>query len=64
LGAVFLDDFAPPETSADGEEVPWQPGPTNLPFGPWLALGAIEMLLGGQFLAAHLSLLGIKWILG
>ncbi|MGO9066657.1 MAG: prepilin peptidase [Myxococcaceae bacterium] len=28
----------------------WSPGPTHLPFGPWLALAALELLLLGPFL--------------
>ncbi len=33
------------------EEEEWKPGPTNMPFGPWLALGALEILLLGDRLA-------------
>lgn len=28
----------------------WQPGPTNIPFGPWLSLAALEILLLGPWL--------------
>ncbi len=44
----------PPETppaTAHDEEDDWRPGPTNLPFGPWLALGALEVMLLGPWLA-------------
>jgi len=39
-----------PAVSQDGED-DWRPGPTNLPFGPWLALGALEVMLLGPWLA-------------
>ena len=44
---------APPAPGADGED-DWRPGPTNLPFGPWLALGALEVMLLGPWLAERL----------
>ncbi|XXF76632.1 prepilin peptidase [Myxococcaceae bacterium GXIMD 01537] len=49
----------------EGEEVEWVPGTTNLPFGPWLALAALEMMLLGPWLASVLPpeaamLLGIR----
>ncbi|WP_343213402.1 prepilin peptidase [Archangium violaceum] len=34
----------------DGEEDDWVPGPTNIPFGPWLALAALEVMLLGPWL--------------
>lgn len=33
------------------EEAEWEPGPTNMPFGPWLALAALEILLLSDRLA-------------
>jgi leader peptidase (prepilin peptidase) / N-methyltransferase len=40
------------------EEDDWRPGPTHLPFGPWLALAGLELLLVspllGRFLPAPL----------
>lgn len=42
-----------PAISHDVEE-DWRPGPTNLPFGPWLALGALEVMLLGPWLAEQL----------
>ena len=33
------------------EEDDWRPGPTNLPYGPWLALAALEVMLLGPWLA-------------
>jgi leader peptidase (prepilin peptidase) / N-methyltransferase len=32
------------------EEGDWRPGPTHLPFGPWLALAGLELLLLGPLL--------------
>jgi leader peptidase (prepilin peptidase)/N-methyltransferase len=41
------------------EEDDWTPGPTHLPFGPWLALAALELMLLGpildRFLPASLA---------
>lgn len=36
---------------AEGEEIDWVPGTTNIPFGPWLALAGLEILLLGPWLA-------------
>ncbi|WP_404370055.1 prepilin peptidase [Corallococcus coralloides] len=38
-----------------GEEEEWVPGPTNIPFGPWLALAGLELMLLGPWLARVLS---------
>jgi leader peptidase (prepilin peptidase)/N-methyltransferase len=38
----------------EGEEVEWVPGETNIPFGPWLALAGLEILLLGPWLASVL----------
>ncbi|KFA93516.1 methyltransferase [Archangium violaceum Cb vi76] len=32
------------------EEDDWEPGPTNIPFGPWLSLAALEVMLLGPWL--------------
>ena len=57
-------DAKPAEGPAAGEKAPaledgepeddWVPGPTNLPFGPWLAAAALELMLLGPWLRAHL----------
>jgi leader peptidase (prepilin peptidase)/N-methyltransferase len=39
---------------ADPDEDDWEPGPTNIPFGPWLAAAALEVLLLGPWFAEHL----------
>ncbi len=46
----------------EGNEVEWKPGPTNLPFGPWLALAGMEIVLIGPWLANHVPYLG--WVFG
>jgi len=33
------------------EEDDWVPGPTNIPFGPWLSVAALEVLLLGPWLS-------------
>jgi leader peptidase (prepilin peptidase)/N-methyltransferase len=46
-----------PESEAakkDSNTDDWQPGPTNIPFGPWLSLAALEILLLGPWLASVL----------
>ncbi len=44
------------------EEDDWVPGPTNIPFGPWLALAGLEILLIGPWLAERLPL-GLGWMI-
>ncbi|MCY1035624.1 prepilin peptidase [Corallococcus sp. BB11-1] len=39
-----------------GEEEEWVPGPTNIPFGPWLALAGLEVMLLGPWLSRVLPL--------
>jgi len=52
LGIVGRAGPAPTAEEAGGdEEEDWTPGPTNIPFGPWLALAGLEIL----FLAPSLS---------
>ncbi|WP_422723950.1 prepilin peptidase [Hyalangium rubrum] len=34
-----------------GEEIDWVPGTTNIPFGPWLALAGLEILLLAPWLS-------------
>lgn len=43
----------PPQV--DGDVPEWVPGPTNLPFGPWIALAGVEVLLAGEWLASALG---------
>lgn len=39
-----------------GEEEEWVPGPTNIPFGPWLALAGLEVMLLGPWMARVLPM--------
>ncbi len=43
---------SPAGSQEDEEEDDWVPGPTNIPFGPWLSLAALELLLLGPWLAS------------
>ncbi|WP_306818857.1 prepilin peptidase [Archangium lipolyticum] len=38
------------DAEGDEDEDDWVPGPTNIPFGPWLALAALEVMLLGPWL--------------
>jgi leader peptidase (prepilin peptidase) / N-methyltransferase len=55
-GALFLVHGragpAVPAPGAPAAEDDWAPGPTHLPFGPWIALAALELLLLGPWLAS------------
>lgn len=44
----------PSELPSDDPEDDWVPGATNMPFGPWLALSGLELLLIGPWLADRL----------
>ncbi len=48
-------------TPSDEEEDDWVPGPTNLPFGPYLALAALELLLLSHVLEGLLPA-GTGWL--
>jgi leader peptidase (prepilin peptidase)/N-methyltransferase len=52
-----------PALSENGEE-DWRPGPTNLPFGPWLALAALEQLLVAPWLAHLVPWRAVQLLLG
>jgi leader peptidase (prepilin peptidase)/N-methyltransferase len=60
--ALSPDQFA--EQSAGGEEEDWTPGPHNLPFGPWLSLAGIELMLFGPWLADRLPFVIAEWFVG
>ena len=42
----------PPPPGAPATEDGWQPEATALPYGPWIALAALELFLAGPWLAA------------
>ena len=49
------EEATPSSTSIEAEaEDDWIPGPTNIPYGPWLALAALEIMLLGPWLASIL----------
>lgn len=41
-------------TAKQDEDDDWVPGPSNLPFGPWLSLAALEVVFLGTWLGEHL----------
>lgn len=55
-GSLLLQPIPDAPLDEAGGEEEWVPGPTNLPYGPWLALAALEVLLLGPWLADHLPL--------
>ncbi|MBI3180837.1 MAG: prepilin peptidase [Myxococcales bacterium] len=62
--SLLLQPIPDEPKDAEGEEVEWRPGKSNLPFGPWLALAGVEVLLFGPYLASKLSPLGLEWLFG
>jgi leader peptidase (prepilin peptidase)/N-methyltransferase len=46
---------AAPDAGAAATEDGWTPGATHLPFGPWIVLAALEVLLLGPWLQANFS---------
>jgi leader peptidase (prepilin peptidase)/N-methyltransferase len=58
--ALLLQDIPdPPPPDEQGEEPEWVPGTSNMPFGPWIGLGGLEVLLVGPWIAW--SLHGTTW---
>lgn len=53
----------PPVDGLDQEE-DWQPGPTNIPFGPWLSLAALEVMLLQPWLAEAVPWRAVQLLLG
>ncbi|OJH35416.1 prepilin peptidase [Cystobacter ferrugineus] len=52
--APVVDGAGEGEKEDDDEEDDWVPGPSNLPFGPWLSIAALEVMLLGPWLSAIL----------
>lgn len=48
---LLFQDIPDPPMDEEGQEVDWVPGKTNIPFGPWLALAGLEILLLAPWLA-------------
>lgn len=49
-----IPDSPPPDPDT-GDQPEWVPGPTNIPFGPWLGLAGIEVMLLGPWLVEQLA---------
>lgn len=67
--SLFLQNIPDDPLDAPGAEetdapAPWVPGTTNLPFGPWLGLAALEVMLLGPQLGQLLAPLGLGWLFG
>ncbi|MFY0529276.1 prepilin peptidase [Archangium gephyra] len=52
--AVAQADAREEAGEGDEEEDDWEPGPTNIPFGPWLSLAALQVMLLGPWVRAVL----------
>lgn len=55
--ALFLQDIpdSPPVDEETGEEPEWTPGASNMPFGPWIGLAALEVMFLGPALVESLA---------
>ncbi len=57
--ALLLQEVPdPPPADASEAEPEWQPGATTLPYGPWIGLAAIQVMLWAPQLASALDHLG------
>ncbi|MEW6433118.1 MAG: prepilin peptidase [Myxococcota bacterium] len=52
--ALLIQDVPDPELDEETGEDTWEPQANNLPFGPWIGLAALEVMLLGPWLAAKL----------
>jgi len=50
------------EAGEDAPEQAWQPGASNMPFGPWLALAGVEYMLLAPTLHRLLEDTGLSWL--
>lgn len=52
---IFFQDIpdSPPPDETTGEVPDWEPQANNMPFGPWLGLAAIQVMLFGPWLVEH-----------
>lgn len=57
---VLFQPIPDEPTNVKGEEIEWKPDARSLPFGPWLALAALEILLFGPQLANLVPYVG--WV--
>ena len=49
---IFLQDIpdSPPPDETTGEVPDWEPQANNIPFGPWIGLAGIEVMMLGPFI--------------
>ena len=54
---IFLQDIpdSPPPDETTGEIPDWEPQANNIPFGPWIGLAGIEVMLLGPWIVDHLA---------
>lgn len=54
---IFFQDIpdSPPPDESTGEIPDWKPGANNIPFGPWLGLAGLQVLLFSPWLVAQLA---------
>jgi leader peptidase (prepilin peptidase)/N-methyltransferase len=52
--ALLFQDVPDPELDESTGEDTWEPQANNLPFGPWIGLAALEVMLLGPWLATQL----------
>ncbi|MFZ5468517.1 MAG: prepilin peptidase, partial [Myxococcota bacterium] len=57
--SVLLQPIPDEPKDVSGQQVEWKPGATNLPFGPWIGLAGIELLLLGEYLSQRIPLHGV-----
>jgi leader peptidase (prepilin peptidase)/N-methyltransferase len=62
--SLLLQPIPDERKDEGGAEVEWTPGATNLPFGPWIGLAGIEVMLWGPWLGERLPVSGLAWVLG
>jgi leader peptidase (prepilin peptidase)/N-methyltransferase len=56
------DDFTQEEEEEGSSAEEWQPGATNMPFGPWLALAGLEYMLLAPALRRLLEGSALSWL--
>lgn len=65
LWSVFLQPIPDERTDLDtGEEIEWKPEASNLPFGPWIGLAAIEIMLFAPWVSQQVGPMGLSWAFG
>ncbi len=62
--SLFLQPIPDDPVDTAGAELDWAPGATNLPFGPWIGLAAIEIMFFAPWVAQQLPVSGLSWAFG